>query len=69
MIDDLYQKSFWNPYISNHFPMSYLYLCLTERKENSRTSSFEEGAPDVAQNQAQELVLDKAEATHFRGPI
>ena len=49
--------SFWTSCDSNIFHLSHHSIYLTENEENSRTSSFEEGAPNVAQNVAQEPIF------------
>ena len=57
MIDELLQNSFWTPCDANLFHLSHHSIYLTENEENSRTSSFEEGAPDAAHNVAQEPIF------------
>ena len=52
-IEKLQQKPLWNACMTTLFYLSNLPLNLTEHEENSRTSSFEEGAPDLAQNVTQ----------------
>ena len=69
MIEDLQQNPLRNPCISNFFYMCHVYYYLTENEDHSRTSSFEEGAPDVGQIKAQVLILDGAEAAHCRSPF
>ena len=59
MIEDLQQNPLRNPCISNFFYMCHVYYYLTENEDHSRTSSFEEGAPDVGQIKAQVLIWMK----------
>ena len=69
MIDGLQQNPFRNPCISNLFNFCHLSLYLPEHEENSRTSSFEEGAPDVAQNVAHELNFCYSGQVLIEGPL
>ena len=68
-IEDLHQNPLRNHCISNFFYICHLYYYLTENEDHSRTSSLEEGAPDVGQIKAQALILDEAEAAHCRSPF
>ena len=68
-IEDLHQNPLRNHCISNFFYICHLYYYLKENEGHSRTSSLEEGAPDVGQIKAQALILDEAEAAHCRSPF
>ena len=66
---NLLLKPVWNLGISKFFGISHLYYYLTENEDNFTTISFEEGAPDIAQNGAQVPILDEAEAAQIHRPI
>ena len=53
---------------SEFFIIIHPYYYFTENEENSRTSSFEEGAPDVGQNVAQEPTLYYSAPIYIGGP-
>ena len=60
--------SVWNLGTSDIFNIIHRYE-LTENEENSRTSSFEEGAPDVAQNITKEPIFCYSRQVHIGGPL
>ena len=59
----------WNLGTSDIFNIIHPYYYLTENEENSRTSSFEEGAPDVGQIVAQEPIFHYYGQVLIGGPL
>ena len=56
MKDNLQHICVYNLVTSDFFNIMHPYYYLTKNEENSRTSSFEEGVPDVGQNVAHEPI-------------